>query len=300
VFRSVTRYRSFLVHAILVTALSARSAELASLDAAEALFEGRRYAEAQPLFEAVLETEPDNTLALLHLGKLAAKRGERELAVDYLERATRIAPHDAELLFEFGAASCFYADSLGTSFKALLAVRRGREAMIKSIEMEPNNLVFRQGLLEFYAGAPAIVGGSMRKAHAQADAIAAIDPDHGNFARANLQLAERDPAAAMTTLEAMIQRAPDNYFALFQFGRCAAESGLQMERGLSFLARCLELPAPDKAAPPAQVWWRIGQIRSRQGDIAGAREAMLQAQTLAPHETRIATEIAALPELSSK
>ena len=59
-----------------------------SLTEAESLFNARRYAEAQPLFEDAITAEPDNTRALLYLGKLAAKRGERALAVGYLERAT--------------------------------------------------------------------------------------------------------------------------------------------------------------------------------------------------------------------
>ncbi len=188
-----------------------------------------------------------------------------------------------------------YAGSLGMSFKALGAVRRGRDAMIKSVEMEPTNLTFRQGLLDFYAGAPSLVGGGMAKAYAQADAIAAIDPDRGSFARANLHLAEDEHQQAMTALNSILERNPDNYFALYQFGRCAAESGLQIDRGLAVLERCLELPAPDKGAPPAYVWWRMGQIYSRQGKIETARESMQKAQILAPHDPRIAEELAKLP-----
>jgi tetratricopeptide (TPR) repeat protein len=259
------------------------------------LFAERRYAEAQPLFETILQTDARNTQVLLHLGKLAAKRGEREQAVDYLRQAVEIAPQNPELQFEYGAASCLYAGSLGMSFKALGAVRRGRDAMEKAVEMEPRNLVFRQGLLEFYSSAPALVGGGMKKAHAQAEAIAAIDPDQGGFARANLHRVDGNHPAAMASLAAILERAPDNYFALYLLGRCAAESGEQLERGLTTLRRCLELPAPDKGAPPAYVWWRIGQIHLRQGDLAAARTALEKAQTLAPHETRIAAEITALP-----
>lgn len=270
-----------------------------SLAKAESLFNERRYAEAQPLFEAVLAAAPEDTDALLHLGKLATKRGERELAVDYLKRAIEVAPENAELQFEYGAAASLYAGSLGMSFKALGAARHGRDAMQKAVAMAPSNLIFRQGLLEFYSGAPSLVGGSMEKAHAEADAIASIDPDQGAFAHASLHRAEGDHTAAMTSLALILERAPDNYFALFQFGRCAAESGEQLTRGLISLQRCLELPAPDKGASLASIWWRIGQINSRLGDIRAARAALEKAQSLAPHETRIAKEVAALPADSS-
>ena len=295
VIRFTARAPLICIFALVSATLAAQLTEPGSLEDAEALFHERRYAEAQPLFEAVLAAESNNTRALLNLGKLAAKRDEHELAVSYFERAVKLAPENAELQFEYGAASCLYAGSLGMSFKALGAVRRGRDAMIKSVEMEPTNLTFRQGLLDFYAGAPSLVGGGMAKAYAQADAIAAIDPDRGSFARANLHLAEDEHQQAMTALNSILERNPDNYFALYQFGRCAAESGLQIDRGLAVLERCLELPAPDKGAPPAYVWWRMGQIYSRQGKIETARESMQKAQILAPHDPRIAEELAKLP-----
>jgi len=277
---------------VLVNTLAAASSSLAE---AEALFNERRYAEAQPVFEAVLKSEPENPRVLLQLGKLATKRGDRALAVKYLAKAVAIAPDHAELQFEYGAASSLYAGSLGMSFTALGAARRGRESMQNAVELEPSNLMFRQGLLEFYAGAPTLVGGDLKQAHTQAEEIAAIDPDQGAFAHAKLYRAAGDHPAAVSALASILERNPDNYSALFQFGRGAAESGLELERGLQNLHRCLELPPPDKGASPASIWWRIGQIQSRLGHLPAAREALARAQSLAPHDARITKEIAALP-----
>lgn len=269
--------------------------EPTALDQAEALFGQRRYAEAQPLFEAALTADPTNLQALLHLGKLAIKRSAYDQAVEFFGRAVVQAPDDADTLFELGAASSLYADTLGTSLKALQAARRGRSALERSVELAPANLIHRQALLEFYATAPLIAGGSKHKALAQADAIAKLDADQGAFAHANLQRLDHDLAGAMTTLATVIERAPDNYFALFQFGRCAAESGIALQRGLAALQHCLELTPPEKAAPPAVVWWRIGQIEQQLGRLPAARAAFLEACTLAPHESQFAADLAALP-----
>ncbi len=289
--------RLTLIALLAASALSMLRAASPVFDQASALFNERRYAEAQPLFEELLTTEPDNTMVLMHLGKLAAKRRERALAVDYFKRAVELAPDNAELQFEYGAACGLYADTLGTSLKALREALRARKAMERSVELDPDNLIFRQGLLEFYSSAPGIAGGSMSKAYAQADAIAALNPDQGAFARANLQRAEQDLAGALVTLGGVLERAPDNYFALFQFGRCAAESGLELERGLAALRRCLSLPAPDKGAPPAYVWWRIGEIQARLGQTDAAREALDRAVALAPNDERVAEAAAALASL---
>ncbi|WP_221033111.1 tetratricopeptide repeat protein [Actomonas aquatica] len=287
----------FLLLASPLVHLRADDVATTDLDTACDLFNERRYAEAQPLFEAALAAEPNNTTALLHLGKLAAKRRERELAVDYLQRAVDLEPDNAEFQFEYGAACSLHAGSLGTSFGALRQAHRGRKAMERAVELAPENLIFRQGLLEFYATAPGIAGGSMRKAFEQAEAIATRDADQGAFARANLQRAEDDHAGALATLGGILERAPDNYFALYQFGRCAAESGLELERGLAALQHCLELPAPDKGAPPAYVWWRIGEIQAQRGDPSAAREAAARALELAPNDQRLARGVADIAKI---
>ncbi|MCC5023150.1 MAG: tetratricopeptide repeat protein [Candidatus Synoicihabitans palmerolidicus] len=157
-------FRHFLSAALFLSAIAAVHAEdstMSDLAAAQSLFEARRYVEAQPLFEAVLVNAPDDPTALLHLGKLAAKRRERELAVTYLQHALAIVPDDTEPNFEYGAACSFWAGELGTSFKALRQAHRGRKAMERAVELAPDNLVFRQGLRECHASAPGIAGGSM-------------------------------------------------------------------------------------------------------------------------------------------
>ena len=264
------------------------------LSDARSLYDESRYAEAEPLFAAVLAGAPDNRDALLHLGKLAAKRQDRATAVDYLKHAVALNPDDAELQFEYGAACSFYAATLGTSIRAAWHARNGRIAMEKSVKMAPENLIYRQGLLEFYCSAPMIVGGSMAKAKAQAVAISALDVNQGAFAKANLQLVEKDYAGALITLTSVLERAPDNYFALFQFGRTAAQSGERLADGLVALRRCLELKTPDKGAQPAYVWWHIGKILTQQGDRAAARLALETARQLAPFDSRIAKALAEL------
>lgn len=279
--------------ALLMFALLATFAR-ADLAEAEALYGELRYAEAQPLFEAVLAADPTSRSALLHLGKLAAKRRDRAASVDYLKQAVELDPDDAELQFEYGAACSFHADSLGTSLRAALQARRGRLAMERSVELAPDNLMFRQGLIEFYSSAPGIVGGSMSKAYAQAAAIAERDANQGAFAFANLKLVEKDYRAALDTFAQVLANAPDNYYALFQFGRTAAESGLDLAAGLTALRRCLEVPVPDKGAPPAYVWLQISRIAAQQGDPTAARIALEEACRLAPNDARLVAALAAM------
>lgn len=262
-----------------------------ALAQAKSLFEERRYAEAQESFETLFADYPHHPEILMYLGKLAAKRQEREQAVDYLGKAVELVPDDAQLHFEYAAACGFYAGTLGTNLKALNYARRASKSMQKAIELEPDNLEYRIGFIEFSLEAPGIAGGGSKRARAQADAIAERDPVRGAFAWAMIHRDEGDHAAALEVFDGLIALAPDNYFALFNFGRCAAESGLRLDEGLARLQQCLELPAPDQAAPPAHVWWNIATIQKQRGDRPGAITALEQAIALAPNDQRIAKDL---------
>ncbi|GAB5562717.1 MAG: hypothetical protein SynsKO_43640 [Synoicihabitans sp.] len=262
-----------------------------SLPDARTLFEARRYAEAQSAFEALNETDPANPEVLKFLGKLAAKRQDRVAALGYLKQALDQSPQDAELHFEYGAACGLYAASIGTSLTALRHAYKARQHLRNAIEMAPTNTTFRQGLIEFCLSAPPWVGGGIDAALEQAEEIARYDAAKGAFARATIQRADGNHTAALETLSSLIELAPDNYFALFQFGRCAAESGQRLEEGLAYLKRCLDLPAPDQAAPPAEVWWNIATIEKRRDNREHAIAALKQAAALAPRHQQIARDL---------
>lgn len=285
------RHSTIRYHIWLLLLLSPLISYATPLDDATALFDNRRYAEAEAAFTALHAKHPDHPQVLLYLGKLAAKRQNRPQAIAYLSRAVEINPDNAELQFEYGAACGLYAGTLGTSFSALRHARRASKAMQRAIELEPDNLTFRQGMIEFSLNAPAIAGGGRSRAYDQADAIAERDPAKGAFARASLQRSEGNHTAAMQTLDELIVMAPDNYFALFNFGRCAAESGERLAEGLARLQRCLELPAPDQAAPPAEVWWNIASIEKQRNNRRAAITALEKAAALAPHHTSIADDL---------
>ncbi len=263
------------------------------LGGARALFDERRYAEAETAFADLHTSYPEHPEILMYLGKLAAKRQERELAVEYLSRAVKLTPEDAQIQFEYAAACGFYAGSLGTTLKALTYARRASTSMREAIELEPDNLSFRQGYIDFCMEAPSIAGGGHRRAHEQAAVIAERDPVKGAFARATIYRAEENHTEAMNVLDDLIALAPDNYFALFSFGRCAAESGERLEEGLVHLRKCLTLPAPDQAPPPAHAWWNIATIQKQLGNRPEAIIALQEATLLAPHDNRIAEDLQA-------
>jgi tetratricopeptide (TPR) repeat protein len=262
------------------------------LQEARKLYDERRYAEAEQAFSQLESAYPDHPEVLLYAGKLAIKRREWTVALNFLERAQQLKPTDANISFELGTAAGLYAGSLGKSLAALSHARRASKSMSRAIELDPANLSYRQALIEFSLNAPTLAGGGHKQAHQQADAIAEIDAAQGAFAHAGIHRAAGDHTAAMLALDDLISVAPDNYFALFRFGRCAAESGERLDEGLARLEKCLSQPAPERAASHAEVWWNIATIHKQLNDRDAALSALEQAVTLAPEHRQIATDLA--------
>ncbi|MDB4473561.1 tetratricopeptide repeat protein [Opitutaceae bacterium] len=262
------------------------------LEEARELYAERRYAEAEQAFAELENQYPNSPEVLLYAGKLAVKRREWVTAIDFLERAQQLQPDDAEISFQLGTTAGLYAGSLGKSLSALAQARRASKAMLRAIDLNPDNLSYRQALIEFSLNAPALAGGGHKRAHDQADAIAQIDAAQGAFAHAGIHRAAGDHTAALLALDDLIAVAPNNYFALFRFGRCAAESGERLSEGLTRLEKCLTLPAPERAASHAEVWWNIATIQKHRNDRAAALSALEQAVAMAPQHQQIAADLA--------
>jgi Tfp pilus assembly protein PilF len=113
----------------------------------------------------------------------------------------------------------------------------------------------------------------MEKARAQAEEIKKLDASRGRAAIAGLYAAEKKNDLAFAEFEDALKDNPDDYSALYQFGRLAAITGERMDRGLEALRKCLTLTPPEGQHGQAAAHWRIGLILEKKGDQAGARAA---------------------------
>jgi tetratricopeptide (TPR) repeat protein len=200
--------------------------------------------------------------------------------------------------------------------------RRLKAAFDRVVALEPNNIAGHEELIEYYRGAPPLMGGGIDKAWHEADVIAAINPMRGTITRAALalrigdsvrarreyvRLAEKfpDSLVAVTTaaafladspqspvafraLDQWLRSHPGDVVALYAVGRAAAVSGQQLDRGEASLRTVLAAPGVgvDSTLPrPAAIHYRLGDIARRRGDIVGARRAYEQAIALDPKLT---------------
>jgi tetratricopeptide (TPR) repeat protein len=262
---------------------------------AESLFARQRYAEAQAKFEQRVAEQPEDALAHYYLGRLARLRQDLPKAIEHLETAAALAPEDAATQYEYGAVCGLHADTLGMSFRAASFARKGRAALERAVSLAPEELRYRQGLLEFYRTAPGIVGGSMTKAYEQAEAIRQLQPRDGALAVIGLLVHEQRYAESLVEAQQLLADHPDHPMVLYRFGEAVVHTGQHTERGIEALQRCLELPEVERGPVLSRVHWRLGQLRERHQDIRGARLAYRTALQLEPTLQPAAVDLARLP-----
>jgi tetratricopeptide (TPR) repeat protein len=212
-----------------------------------------------------------------------------EDALPWLAKATELAPKNATYLTLFGITSMQTAGKT----RSVSAATRGRDAVIRAIELEPDNLDAREALLQFYVSAPWPIG-SRTKAKEQAEAIAQRNPTRGLFARVQLKTTEKKYDEAIVLCEISLEQNPDFYPALAELGRLTVASGTKLERGLAALRRCLQLEPTLGQATHSLIHYRIGTLHLKLSDKTAARAAFTAALQLDPKLKRAADALAKL------
>ncbi|MBI2515288.1 MAG: tetratricopeptide repeat protein [Opitutae bacterium] len=251
-------------------ALTGGAAEPALRDRANALFAGQKWAEAQGMLEKSIATEPQNAEAFYLLGRALLNQDKQEAAVSALEKATTLEPSNSEYFNRLGDAYGLTAQKAGLLSKMKWAGKCSA-AYEKAIELDPKNIAARFSVLEYARQAPALVGGGMDKAYAQAAEIRKLDPALGRRAYATLYATDKKYDLAFAEYEEVLKAIPNDYGALFQTGRLAAISGARLERGVETLKQCLSVTPPNGQPGHDAVNWRLGMIFEKQGDKAAAR-----------------------------
>ncbi|MDB6095395.1 MAG: hypothetical protein JWM32_2957 [Verrucomicrobia bacterium] len=284
--------RSFVLGFLFATLALASNAE-APRETAIALYKAKQFPEARIAFEKIAAENPRDAEAHYYLGTIADRRNDNDEAVKQLEAAVALNPASSEYFASLGEAYGTAANKAGMLAKMSWA-KKCQAALEKSIELDPNNLAARNGLVSYYRAAPSFVGGGMPKAYAQAEEIRKRDPLMGASVLAQLYIVEHKYEEAFGLFNEVLEASPDNYLAHYSLGRTAAQSGLHLAEGEKALKRCLEL-TPGKGDPShAAVQWRLGNLAEKRGDPAAARTAYESALNLDPGFTQAKAALAKL------
>ncbi len=151
-----------------------------TLEAAQQQFDAGNYSGAIRTLEAVAVSSPQDARLYFWMGRSYYELRDYKDASGQLERAVRLDSNNSEYHDWLGRA---YGEDADHSHSFWLA-RKSREQFEEAVRLDPKNIPARRDLMEFYASAPWILGGSKDKAREQIAAIAALDQVEGALAQA--------------------------------------------------------------------------------------------------------------------
>ena len=259
-------------------------------------------------------------ITLIEQGRAAIGRGDSDAAIDALEKAVAQSPKSAEAHYYLGSAYGIKVQASGM-LAAVKYASRISEEFEKAVALDPKYVEARFGLVQVYAGAPGIMGGSYEKAFEQAKAIKAVDPIVGHRAYAfiysqqkKLDLAEKEYAdaireepsspkahsyfgqyhasvdknyaAAFTELEAALKLDPNYMPAFYHLGRAASLANTNLARGEEALKKYVAYTPKENEPTLASAHYYLGDICEKQGRKAEAKQAYQAALKLNPTLTR--------------
>jgi len=289
----------------------------AQVPQATTLYDQGKYDEAKKLV-APLQNDFD---AQLLLGKIALAQDDAEAAEKFFTHALELKPNNATAHLWLGNALGTQAQSANLFRQASLAGKT-KDEFEKAVQLDPNLLDARFGLIDYYTMAPAIMGGSPEKAQQQAAEIRKRDVYQGHraFARIytrdkNLDLArkewldavkeqpqsakphlalatfytfnDKNYAGAWSEIEVAQKVEPALMQIQFRIGQVAAMSGQNFARGEEALKKYLTTKPTGTDPDLASTHYYLGMIYEKQGKKAEARQSYAAALKLNPRSKQI-------------
>ena len=205
----MTRHRMAQVLLIVGALLSADRLRAQCSAATPRPLTARQYDAARTRLHAQLARVPNDAAAMHCLGRLLLDHGDAGDAVEWLEKA--VALHDKHAQYHMWVGLALRADGEHAGLmRAPGIVRRMKTAFEQALTLDPTLVEARYALVQFYAGAPALMGGSMTKAREQAAEMLKLNPMRGRIGNGVIAEREGDYAAAEREFLAATAIRPDS------------------------------------------------------------------------------------------
>jgi tetratricopeptide (TPR) repeat protein len=157
-------------------------------------------AEALAYARGLTRTSPNEATSQAALAVAAMAVQDYELAVKAADRMLKRAPDVSAHQLILGQAYLSHARA-SPGFGAISKVKRGRAAVERAIELDPDNLDARYTLMQFLLQAPGFAGGSREGARRQAEEIERRDRVLGTRARLEIAIKTGEDSALREVFE---------------------------------------------------------------------------------------------------
>lgn len=239
--------RKALLQLIAATALLVTTAAAADamLDDAITAFENGDFDTARQVFEA----HPDHPTALMYLSQMV-RREDLDESEELIDQAVELAPDYAEAQFQRGITMGAQANA--SIFSALGYAKKALHSFQRAVELEPETVLYRQGLMGFYLAAPGIAGGDMELAWQQVQEIAKLDARSGMIAELDYLRADDQQETFQRRLKEAVEthsEIPDFYF----LAGLNAQAEAEYQRAHELFVAGSQQKAPDERSEKARL-----------------------------------------------
>ncbi len=211
--------------------------------------ESSSWESAKSIGEALVASESENGEAFYLLGKALAGLGDKQAAVDALKVANKLESDNADYLADYGYALIQRAGDMNM-FQAGPMYMRALDQYKAAVKANPDHLGAHIGLSRYYMNAPAIGGGSIKKAKEEAAEVVRLNPYLGHIEMGMIALKEKRSDDAEVEFAAAIVIKSDDAWLHFELGKLQAASGKTLEAKASY-EKTLELDPGHEGAKAA-------------------------------------------------
>jgi len=267
----MTIFKTILLAGMLVVVTSAQ----ANSDAAQLAFQAGDYSQATSLFEKQLDQNENNAVAHLYLAKIAVKNEELDLAEEHILAADELIEDNtdkaldkntqAETFHWLGTIMEMQAEK-ASIFSMSGYAKKSLKGYLKSVELLPEKLEYRQGLINFYLGAPSLLGGDIDEAIKHAKVTFDQNPNFGYKMLVNSYEKNGDTQLVLATYKLAIEKYPLDAELLFMRGTYW-KTERNYDKAVADYQRSLTFSATDndqKSAQLMSLYW-IGRISGFEG-----------------------------------
>ena len=155
------------------------------------LYEKKQFSKAKEVLEKYLDKNEKSAKANFYLGMTYFKLGDLDDAIDYCEEATELEDDNPQFQIEYGK---LLAEEIkdASFFRQPFIAGNMKDAFLRAVELDPENLEAHECLASFYIYAPGIAGGDFDLAREQIEFIRKRDEKRGNLKLIHLYSTQGD------------------------------------------------------------------------------------------------------------
>ncbi|MBN1968597.1 MAG: hypothetical protein JXR48_00985 [Candidatus Delongbacteria bacterium] len=254
-------------------------------------------------FEQSIKSEPEE-IQLYWKGKMNFEKKDYEMATDYFDDLVSLVENNSDYHLQRAKA---YLELMKTSSMMSIPFQasKAKNSLVKSVEIDPNNIDARIYLSMYLFNAPAIGGGDKGEAYNHMKIVFSQNRQVGfgllmdlytsdekieeaknllnsipeNERNSNyyyrsgfLMQSIKDYENAFNNFMKSIELDPNNGSSYYQYGRTAIFSKKNIEKGINFLKKYLELEISTDMPQKDSAYWRLGMLYEINGDKIKAKE----------------------------